>query len=93
MDTQLYNTHSFRIGAATVARNAGMSIVDIKSLGRWKSDAYQHYIRTSPKELASLSKQLVQLPNIKKTNIKLTLILALKHILITQYIILYALST
>ena len=64
LDTQLYNTHSFRIGAATAARNADMSIVDIKSLGRWKSDAYWHYIRTSPKELASLSKQLVQLPNI-----------------------------
>ena len=45
LDTQLYNTHSFRIGAATAARKAGMSIVDIKSLGRGKSDAYQHYIR------------------------------------------------
>ena len=63
LNTQLYNTHTFWIGAATAARNASVSIVDIKSLGRWKSDAYQHYIRTSPKELATLSKQFVQLSN------------------------------
>jgi hypothetical protein len=38
-----YNTHSFRIGAATTAKEAGISDVHIKMLGRWKSSAYQLY--------------------------------------------------
>ena len=60
LDTHSYNTHSFRIGAATSAKQAGISDTHIKTLGRWQSDAYQRYIRTSPQELASLSKQLIQ---------------------------------
>ena len=43
-----YNTHSFRIGTATSAKQAGISDVHIKTLGRWQSDAYQRYIRTPP---------------------------------------------
>ena len=62
LDTQQYNTHSFRIGGATAAKHAGLSIVDIKTLGRWRSDAYQRYIKSSPKELASLSRLLIQQP-------------------------------
>ena len=54
-----YNTHSFRIGAATSAKQAGISDVHIKTLGRWQSDAYQRYIRTPPQQLANLSKMLV----------------------------------
>lgn len=54
-----YNTHSFRIGAATTAKDAGISDVHIKMLERWKSNAYQLYIRTPQKQLANLSKQLV----------------------------------
>ena len=59
MDKGSYNTHSFRIGAATSAIEAGISDVQVKMLGRWKSDAYQRYVRTPPEELASLSKKLV----------------------------------
>ena len=59
MDKGSYNTHSFRIGAATSAIEAGISDVQVKMLGRWKSDAYQRYVRTPSEELASLSKKLV----------------------------------
>ena len=59
LDTQLYNTHSSQIGNATAAKHAGLSIVDIKTLGRWRSDSSQRYIRSSPMELPSLSKLLI----------------------------------
>ena len=43
---QLYNTHSFRIGAATSAALRGYHSDEIKRAGRWKSGAYSSYIRT-----------------------------------------------
>ena len=52
LDTYSYNTHSFRIGAATAVKQARVLDTHIKTLGRWHSDAYQRYIRTSTKELA-----------------------------------------
>ena len=59
LDEGNYNTHSFRIGAATTAMTAGIPVAQIKIMGRWRSDAYQHYIRTPPGDLAKLSKTLV----------------------------------
>ena len=58
MDHRQFNTHSFRIGAATSAKHAGVSDSHLKALGRWKSDAYLKYVRLSPKDLARLSKSL-----------------------------------
>ena len=58
MDTKHYNTHSFRIGAATSAKLANIPDTYIKMLGRWKSDTYQQYIKTPPDELARMSKHL-----------------------------------
>lgn len=46
-DPTKYNTHSFRIGAATSAAKAGLSNERIKSLGRWKSDVYRRYVRSN----------------------------------------------
>ena len=54
-----YNTHSFRIGAATTAKEAGILNTHIQMLGRWQSSAYQLYIRTSPSKLAELTRTRV----------------------------------
>ena len=59
INAHCYNTHSFRIGAATTARQANIPDSLIKMLGRWKSDVYQSYIRTPPQELAKLSKNMI----------------------------------
>ena len=53
-----FNGHSFRIGAATSASQAGIPETTIKTLGRWRSMAYQQYIRPSPPDLAAMSSQL-----------------------------------
>ena len=39
-----FNTHSFRIGATTSAKQGNISDTHIKMLGRWRSDTYQSYI-------------------------------------------------
>ena len=54
-----FSSHSFRIGAATVATRNGIPDHLIQALGRWSSSAYQSYIRTPSESLASLSSQLV----------------------------------
>ena len=50
-----FSSHSFRIGAATVAARRGIPDHLIQALGRWSSNAYQLYIRTPAEALANLS--------------------------------------
>ena len=57
-NSALHNTHSFRIGAATTARQANIPDLSIQMLGRWKTNAYQTYIKTPPQELARFSAYL-----------------------------------
>ena len=45
LDTVLYKSHSFRIGAASYAAIQGMSDSQIRYMGRWNSDAFRKYIR------------------------------------------------
>ena len=44
-DPSQYNTHSFRIGAATTAAREGATVSTIQRLGRWRSNAVHTYIR------------------------------------------------
>ena len=53
-----FSSHSFRIGAATVAARNGIPDHQIQALGRWTSSAYLSYIRTPAESLSQLSKQL-----------------------------------
>jgi len=53
-----FNTHSFHIGAATSAKEAGMPNVFIKMMGRWRSDSYQRYILVSSDQMVKFSKLL-----------------------------------
>ena len=48
---QHYNTHSFRIGAATTAAHEGATESTIQHLGRWRSSAVKAYIRPYPHSL------------------------------------------
>ena len=43
-----FNTHSFRIGAATAAAKAGVDSSTVKELGRWRSAAFHSYVRHDP---------------------------------------------
>lgn len=53
-----FASHSFRIGAATVAARNGVPDHLIQTLGRWSSNAYQLYIRTPTDVLAKAAKDL-----------------------------------
>ena len=46
LDTSRYKGRSFRIGAASLAAGKGFSDAQIRTLGRWKSDAFKLYIRS-----------------------------------------------
>ena len=53
-----FSSHSFRIGAATVAARNGIPDYQIQALGCWTSSGYLLYIRTPAESLSRLSKQL-----------------------------------
>ena len=58
IDPSKYAGHSFRIGTVTTAAACGVPVDLIKAQGRWKSQAYQLYVRIPDPELASISKTL-----------------------------------
>lgn len=60
LDDKGFSGHSFRIGAATAAAEAGFNDSAIQMLGRWKSSAFLRYIRTPVQSLVQASSRLVQ---------------------------------
>ena len=60
IDPSRYSGHSFRIGAATTAAQAGIEDATVKMLGRWELAAYQRYICTPRDQLAARSVRLAQ---------------------------------
>lgn len=45
LDSKLFTSHSFRIGGATLAHRKNFSDSRIRKLGRWRSNAFQAYLR------------------------------------------------
>ena len=62
VDPALFNSHSFRIGAATTAAARGLEDSLIKTLGRWESSAYLRYVRIPRSELANYTRVLAGVP-------------------------------
>ena len=60
LDVSRFSGHSFRIGAATAASQAGLSDSTIKALGRWKSGAFNRYLKPPVHSIAAHSKALLQ---------------------------------
>ena len=60
LDSNRYTLYSFRIGGATSLARRGVSHKVIQMLGRWKSDAYQLYIRMSHHDLARAQKEAIE---------------------------------
>ena len=58
ISTELYASHSFRIGAATSAAEVGLPPWLIQTLGRWSSNCFTLYIRTPPSLLQKVPSML-----------------------------------
>ena len=59
--SHMYAGHSFRIGAATSAARAQLPDHIIRTLGRWSSDCYIRYIRSSKQTISSALERLARL--------------------------------
>ena len=45
LDSKVFKGHSFRIGGASLAAARSLSDAQIRSLGRWTSNAFEKYLR------------------------------------------------
>lgn len=58
-DPSCYNAHSLRIGGATSMARVGFSESLIKAQGRWRSQVFLDYVRPEAKDLARISKKMM----------------------------------
>ena len=58
LDSRPYGGHSFRRGGASWAYQVGLPVDTIKTIGDWKSNAYEKYIMHSPESLQQAMLQL-----------------------------------
>ena len=58
IDPKKYDTHSGRIGGATMMWEAGYSDAQIKRFGRWRSDSWTIYCRTLKSKFIDLARTL-----------------------------------
>lgn len=68
VDSTCYSGHSFRSGAATTAAAQGIGETTIKMLGRWRSSAYQVYIKTPRDHLAGVTRRLTGMESKKDSS-------------------------
>ena len=61
-DPNQYNTHSFRIGAATELFQRGVMAETIKFLGRWKGPTYELYNRPAAEQCAEYARTILSNP-------------------------------
>ena len=55
-----FSGHSFRIGAAKAAAEAGVGDAVIQLLGCWKSDAYKGYVQPGQVRLAGIPRRMAK---------------------------------
>jgi hypothetical protein len=53
-----FNTHSFRIGLASMLGNLGFSDEEVKAAGRWSSRAFKAYLKLKRTKRALVGKQI-----------------------------------
>ena len=58
LDPELFSSHSFRRGGATLAFQANVRSELIQLQGDWLSDAYKKYLQFSLKDKIAVSKQM-----------------------------------
>jgi hypothetical protein len=63
LDFRRYGCHSLRAGGATTLALLGYPDSTIKILGRWKSVAYQRYVRLGPRAFRSVSGDMASQAN------------------------------
>ena len=59
-DENLYSSHSFRAGAASMLATLGYSDSDIKALGRWNSRSFEAYIKAPRSKRAAVARILAK---------------------------------
>jgi hypothetical protein len=57
-EPMLYSGHSFRRGSCTMSFEAGLSIIDIKMRGDWRSHAFERYIHVPQEMIFSAARAL-----------------------------------